>query len=337
MNRRDFAYSLAAASLGSMMSVSNEDITVKKALRLTIGDKVGLIAPAGQVSEERITKAHSRLQDYGLSVKEGRFIRAKYGYLAGTDAQRLEDFHEMYKDESVKAIWCIRGGYGCTRLLDRIDFKLIKKNPKILIGFSDITALLNAIFQKTGLIGFHGPVASSNDNPYTRKILRELIMFPRDGVSITPYIDEHSTYEAFTTLKGGKASGRAVGGNLSLLSAMTGTLYEIDFEDRIVFIEDVGEEPYRLDRMLTQLLCSGKLKKAKGIALGQFRGCDPDDPERSLSLMQVFADRLGDIACPVASGFNFGHIDHNFTFPIGGQVRLDFDSGKVDFLEKMVL
>lgn len=338
MKRRDFTYSLAAAGLASVVTVNSRPLVEsKKAFRLNVGDLVGLIAPAGLLDEERIEKAKARLKDYGFRTKEGTFIRAKNGYLAGTDAQRLHDLHSMYKDPKVKAIWCIRGGYGCTRLLENMDFQLIRKNPKVLIGFSDITALLNAIYQETGLIGFHGPVASSNDNAYSRQILRDLVMFPKENANASRFIDENGDYQEFKTIRGGKGSGIAVGGNLSLMAAMTGTPHEIDYTDKIVFIEDVGEEPYRIDRMLTQLLAGGKLGRANGIVLGQFRGCNPDNPERSLSLSQVLEDRLSSLGIPLASGFNFGHVDHNFTFPVGGRVSVDFDTGKINFLELMVL
>lgn len=337
MNRRDFTLSVAAAGIGSVLANNTNMKKTRKPMRLNMGDKIGLIAPAGILTQEKIDNSHKKLKEYGFRVKEGEFLRARNGYLAGTDDQRLADLHAMYADPEVRGIWCARGGYGCTRLLDKLNYKLIKKNPKVLIGYSDVTALLNGIYQKTGLIGFHGPVGASPDNEYSRSILRDQVMFPDKKVSIPVYSKEDAKYEPLHVFSGGSASGRAVGGNLSLMAAMAGTPYQIRCEGMIVFIEDVGEEPYRIDRMLTQLTSGTDLSKAAGIVLGQFRGCNPDHPERSLSLFQVLEDRLGSLGIPCIYGLNFGHVDHNFTFPVGGEVAVDFDNGMIQVLESVVI
>ncbi|MCL4105751.1 UNVERIFIED_CONTAM: hypothetical protein GTU68_028628 [Idotea baltica] len=337
MDRRKFNTSLLVAATAYKLG-SLEDFGRKKILapRLNPGDTIGIVSPAGVLTEEKIQTSIEKAISYGFKVKEGKYLREKHGYLAGRDEQRLEDFHAMYADPEVKGIWCARGGYGCTRILDKIDFKLIKKNPKVLIGYSDITALLNPIFQKTGIIGFHGPLGSSEDNAFSRTILRDLTMNVEKRISIEPFYPVDTKYDDVMTITNGMAEGIAVGGNLSLIAAMVGTDYEIKCKDRIVFIEDVGEEPYRIDRMLTQFIESSDIRKANGIVLGQFAGCNPDYPERSLSLIQVLKDRLGHLNIPCVYGLNFGHVAHNFTIPIGANLSVDFGSGKINVLDQTV-
>ncbi|WP_235298914.1 S66 peptidase family protein [Portibacter marinus] len=338
MDRRKFNTSLLAAAAAYNLS-SIEMPEVKRQIlpeRLHVGDVVGLVAPAGMMTEEKINHAVAKIESYGFRVKKGKYLDAQYGYLAGTDQQRIEDLHAMYRDDRVKGIWCARGGYGITRILDLIDYRLIRRNPKILIGFSDITALLNAIFQQTGIIGFHGPLGASDDNAYTREILRDLIMHPEKSVEIPLYLSKDEAYEPMQTFIQGEAKGIAVGGNLSLMAALAGTRYEIKCKNRIVFMEDVGEEPYRIDRMLTQLIHATDIGKAKGIVLGQFKGCHPSNPERSLSLLECLKDKLLPLEIPLVYGLNFGHVAHHFTFPIGGEVHVNFNSGIVKIIEQMV-
>ncbi|GLR15421.1 S66 peptidase family protein [Portibacter lacus] len=330
MNRRNFNASILAAA-AAYKFITVDDFGKKKILppRLNPGDLIGIISPAGVLTEEKIQTSIDKAISYGFRVKEGKYLRKKFGYLAGKDEQRLEDFHSMYSDPEVKGIWCARGGYGCTRILDKIDFRLIKKNPKVLIGYSDITALLNAIYQRTGIVGFHGPLGASEDNTFSRTILRDLTMNVEKRVTIEPFYPVDTSYDDVKSIIPGQATGIAVGGNLSLIAAMVGTPYEIKFKDKIVFIEDVGEEPYRIDRMLTQVVESSDIARARGIVLGQFSGCNPDNPERSLSLMQVLEDRLKSLNIPCVYGLNFGHVAHNFTIPIGANVNVDFRTGKI--------
>ncbi|MEL7123811.1 MAG: LD-carboxypeptidase, partial [Bacteroidota bacterium] len=249
----------------------------------------------------------------------------KNGYNAGTDQQRLDDLHSMFRDLNVKAVWCVRGGYGCTRLLPMIDYELIRNNPKILIGYSDITALCNIIFQKTGLVTFHGPVASSTFEDYSIKAIQKVLMEAKPmNIQLNNHPNKIPTVDCQPfTLKAGETSGVLAGGNLSLLAAMVGTPYEVDLNNKLVFIEEIGEKPYRIDRMLTQLRQSGSFKNVKGIVMGIFNDCNPEPEDESLSLKQCLVDRLKTIDVPIQYGYAFGHIRHQFVLPVGINAQLN--------------
>lgn len=306
--------------------------------RLKAGQTVGLIAPGSSISEEKLQKALSTIESLGLKAKYTPNILAKHGYLAGTDQQRLSDLHLMFSDKEVDAIWCIRGGYGCTRLLPKIDYKLIKKNPKILIGYSDITALIEAIHQKTGLVGFHGPVAVSEPTDYSMEYLKKVLFEANPIINIKNAEEHlHSTEKnyAIKVIQSGKAKGELIGGNLSLITAMLGTPFEPCVKNKLLFLEDIGEKPYRIDRMLTQLRQVVDLNKTAGIILGIFADCE--GKQNSLSLMETLEDRLGDLKVPVIYGMSFGHIDHQFTLPVGITAALDTKDASLQLLESAVI
>ncbi len=340
MNRRNFNTKLGWMAMGLLsnpgIKMAAAGKRVRKVKRLREGDTIGLIAPAGAISEVGVEKAILNIEALGFKLKEGKHLRGRYGYLAGKDEERLSDLHSMYIDPGVDGIWCVRGGYGCTRLLDQLDYSMIRKNAKALIGYSDITALLNAIYMHTGIIGFHGPVASSTSNVYNHLSFKGLIMNVSAQFEIEPYVKSDQEYQAFQVIKEGRGEGRLVGGNLSLLSSMAGTRHEVDFKDKLVLIEDIGEDPYRIDRMLTQLISGSNLRKARGILLGQFKGCEADDLEKSLSLIECLEDRIKPLQIPSALGYNFGHVDHNFTFPIGARASFNTNSPQLRILESAV-
>ena len=302
---------------------------------LSAGDTVGLITPSSSITEAKLEKAIANMKTLGLKVKLGKNIKAIHGFLAGTDQQRLDDLHAMFADDEVDGIWCIRGGYGLGRILPDIDYKLIKKNPKIIIGYSDITALLIAIHQKTGLIGFHGPLASSTFSDYTLKHVKNVLMHPKKHYTIG-YANENDDIEDISyrtkVIRHGKARGQLSGGNLTLLSSMAGTKFEWSAKNKLVFIEDIGEKPYRIDRMLTQLLQSADLHKAKGIILGVFEDCQAKEGSRSLSLMETLEDRLGHLEVPIIYGLSFGHIKNNFTLPVGMEAEMDTEKRTLTLL-----
>ena len=281
------------------------------------GDTVALIAPGSSIPEDKIQKAKSNLDSIGLKVSEGRFIREKYGYIAGKDHERIADIHWAFGDDKVDAVWCIRGGYGCTRLIPHLDYDLIKKNPKVLIGYSDITALHMAIYEKTGLTTFHGPVGSSEFTDFTKSYIQKVLFTSLAGQEIT-----HSNPEQIEVLDGGKATGKLIGGNLSLISAMCGTKYLPSAKGKIVLLEDIDEKPYRIDRMLVQLEQAWDLKKAKGILLGEFADCDSDS-DRSLTLQETLENHFKDCGIPVMYKIPLGHIDDQATYPIGIKVEMD--------------
>ncbi len=329
---------LANSIFSKNSSYSSGKKTIKPP-RLVKGDTVSVIAPASSATAESFEKTLQNLADLGLQTKVGKHARAVNGFLAGTDRERLEDFHQAFADKEVKAVWCVRGGYGASRFLPNLDFKLIERNPKILIGYSDITALHLAIHQNTGLVTFHGPVASSTFSDYAKNHVVNVLMnpFAPYKIKISPdnAAKESNLYKTELITKG-KCRGKLIGGNLSLLSALAGTPFALrNTKGKILFIEDVGEQPYRIDRMLTQLLQSVDFKQLAGIALGIFEDCNPKDVN-SQSLMDVLKDRLGNLGIPVIYGLSFGHIRDQFTLPVGIEAELDTENAAMTFLETSV-
>ena len=295
------------------------------------GDTVGLVTPSGPISQKRLDNAMLNMESLGLKAIYTDQVMAIDGYLAGSDESRLTELHEMFQNQKVDAIWCVRGGYGATRYLDQIDFDIIKNNPKPLIGYSDITALLNTIYQRTGNPCFHGPIAGSLFSEYTEKGLaplfsRKEVMFSLSANNVERG-NEESAYQ-YRVIVPGKIEGELCGGNLSLLAAMTGTAHAVDANGKVVFIEDVGEEPYRIDRMLTQLISAGFFNGVKGIILGVFADCEKVD-KNSWTLQETITERMKAIGVPCVYGFSFGHIKDQLTFPIGAKVNMDSVKGEL--------
>ncbi|MFD1138221.1 S66 peptidase family protein [Paenibacillus urinalis] len=288
---------------------------------LRMGDTVGIMAPASPGDSTRITKAADHLLRLGLQVQFGKTVYNEndYGYLAGTDEDRARELNDMFANPKIKAIVCARGGYGTARMSDLLDYELIRRHPKFFWGYSDVTFLHNAIFQRTGLITFHGPMltclAADFVDPLTLKGFDLLF-----GKDIPPYTEAISPLEV---LWPGTAEGVIVGGNLSLLVTTLGTPYEINTTGRLLLIEDIGEEPYRIDRMLNQLLQAGKLTEAAGIIVGDFHHCDPVKRELSLSLEEVIQHYIAKAGRPAMAGFRIGHCSPNIAIPLGHPAQLD--------------
>lgn len=336
MQRRKFIQksTLALGGLSLLSShvfASQIILGSNKASRLKSGDKVGVITPGSALKPEDFDRALENIRLLGLDPVPSTFANQRYGFLGGTDYQRLSDLHEVFKNDEIKGVVCARGGYGSARIISNIDYSIIRRNPKVIIGFSDITALLNAVYQKTGLICFHGPVGASEFTEFTKSEFQKIIM---NGDKLSLNADGYA-------IKEGKANGKLVGGNLSLITAMAGTRNEINFNGKIAFIEEVGESPYRIDRMLTQLIESGGLNNAKGIAFGSFAGCDvdPKDPEYEIKfkLNQVLANRCSRLSIPVYYGFDFGHVADNATIPVGLNVEFDASLGSIKSTESAVI
>jgi muramoyltetrapeptide carboxypeptidase len=326
----------------SSIAESNASGREKKKIRpkkLEKGSTIGLITPASPISEEKFRKAIQNIENLGFKYKTGNHIFDKYGYLAGSDNDRINDLHMMFSDSEIDAIWCIRGGYGTTRIIDALDYNLIKNNPKIFIGFSDITAIHLAIMKKTGLITFHGPVAASEFTDYTTKCFVDLFLNDEKAIeNYVPDINNESEIYKPQSIVSGKMEGRLVGGNLTLLASLAGTPYQLNPENNIVFIEDIDERPYRIDRMLTQLLKTTNLSKASGILLGVFEGCEAKEEDKySLKILETLKDRLGDLGIPVFYGFSFGHIDNNCTIPVGCKAMFDTETQKLRIEEKIFI
>ncbi len=302
-----------------------------KAKPLKAGDVVGLIAPSSPVEEARVAKAKAALESFGLQVLVGETCYAKYGYLSGTDELRSSELNQMFSNSALAGIICLRGGYGIPRILDRIDYEMIRNNPKVFVGFSDITALHTAIQQQTGLITFHGPMANSmidNFSEYSRKSWEQVLFGKQEkGLLANP------TGEILEGWRAGRAKGRLCGGNLSLIADTMGTPYELDTAGKILFIEEIGEAPYQIDRMLTELRLAGKLSEAAGIILGDFADCTPTKAGESLTLEEVFFDLLP-YDKPILRNLRAGHCDPHMTLPMGALYEIDGEQGILALLEE---
>ncbi len=340
IDRRGFARLVTlATAASSLRAASAPDVrgarltqprSVVKPKRLSAGDTVGLVLPASAVFEaDRITLAKEQLEAMGLKVQIGPHAYDRHGYFAGRDRDRADDLNRMFADDRIAGIVCYTGGWGSPRVLPYLDFELIARKPKVLIGYSDITALLNAIHQRTGLITFHGPLGGSTIEPYSLENFRRVVMTPEPaGVLALP--EKKATELVDRTnrvlrLAPGKASGRLAGGNLTLLAALMGTPYELQTEGAIVFAEDVREELYRVDRMLTQLALGGKFDRMAGFVFGRCSECNYTGP--SFSLEDILRDRFGSGPRPAISGLSFGHIEQKLTIPVGAMATLDADAG----------
>lgn len=323
-------------------AVASRTQSLIKPSRLRSGDLVGLIAPGGVVDDALIEKCVKNLESFGMRVKVSANIRAARGGYAGTVAQRVDDLHSMFLDREVKAIWTARGGSGCIHLLPKINYPLIRNHPKILVGYSDITALLLAIYRHAGLVTFHGPVASSAFSDYSVVHLKAVLMEPqpRFDINMSAQNAEKALQEpqfARRTIREGVATGRLLGGNLSVLSALIGTPYAAELKGAMLFLEEIGEAPYRVDRMLAQLSQSGGLKNTVGAMLGVFQKAVATDGEASLTLSEVLDDHFAQLKTPSVYGFSFGHIAQQFTIPIGVRARLDTANATLTLLESAVL
>jgi muramoyltetrapeptide carboxypeptidase len=349
MNRKKFITSLSVASVGAAIlnplviaknSWSDEPSVIKPP-RLKAGDKLAIVAPGSYISEEELQDSIKNLNQLGFETTYSEEILLQSGYFAGSDKDRAEDLMKKFYDKTVKGIVCARGGYGCSRILPMLDYDIIRSNPKVLIGYSDVTALLYGIYQKSGLISFHGPVGTSTFNDYSVNNFKRVLMNPeQSGLFKNSESGEDENVYGVTSIVNGKGKGRFVGGNLSIMVSLIGTEYDVDYSGKIIFIEEIGEEPYRVDRMLTQLIQAGKFDHAAGVMMGIFRNCEgkQKDPSFSITftLMEVLKDRLSSLKIPVVYGMSFGHVKDKFTIPFGSFAELDADKQTFTLLEKAV-
>jgi muramoyltetrapeptide carboxypeptidase len=310
--------------------------------RLAPGDTIALINPSGAVYERAPYRiATESLQALGFQVREAPHLRSRYGHLAGTDVQRASDVNAMFADGSVQALLALTGGSGGNRILPLLDYDLIRRHPKVLGGFSDITALINAVHARTGLITFHTPVASSEWNTFSVEHFRATLVDAQAMLLANPQDKDDNIVPRtarITTLRGGKARGRLVGGNLAVFSSMAGSPYWPSFDGAILFLEDVNEYIYRVDRMLSTLKLAGVLGRVAGVVLGAFTNCGPGDGNYgTLTLDEVFDDHFKPLNVPVYSGALFGHIKRKFTLPVGLEVEMDADAGTLRYLQAAVV
>jgi muramoyltetrapeptide carboxypeptidase len=308
-----------------------------KPSKLHSGDTIGVISPSSAPNDlSRVDKGVAYLERLGYRVEVGKNVGKKWGYLAGSDEERLDDLHAMFKNKDVKAIICLRGGYGSPRIIDKIDYKLIKKNPKIFVGYSDITAIQLAIYKKTGLVTFAGPMLAVdlwNDiNRYSEEFFWRLLTSTKKLGRL-----EFPNEAKLGKITKGKMEGKILGGNLTLITAIMGSALLPSFSDSVLLLEDVDENPYRLDRMLNQLRLAGVFEQAKGVLLGAFTDCENKDPEDpSLTVAEVFNSYFSQLKIPVVSNFQHGHIKEKITVPYGIEIKVNSDKNHIEYLESAV-
>jgi muramoyltetrapeptide carboxypeptidase len=306
---------------------------MRRALPLREGSRISLVAPAGPLAPGAVDRAVERVHGWGWVPLVGDHSRGRHGYLAGTDEQRAADFNAALRSTDNDAIWCLRGGYGTMRIIDRLDWWALSERPRPLIGFSDNTALHLAA-QRAGVVSFHGPHPAAEDLPvFAEQCLLEALT---GSVTTAPLPFPAGGPDRGVTLTGGIAEGPLVGGNLSLIAATLGTPYEIRAAGAILFLEEVGEPAYRIDRLLSQLRLAGVLRSVAGVVVGAFSECPDEHSDETPAAEEVLLDRLQDLEVPVALGFPFGHVPESWTIPMGVRARLNADAGTLSLLENGV-
>jgi muramoyltetrapeptide carboxypeptidase len=339
MKRKKFilnaaALALGAYSLSSLQNEENKTIFTIKPKGLIKGDLIGITAPAGCIwNKAHVSKIEEILNGLGFRTTLGKTLLARVGYLAGSDKMRASELMEMFENKSIRGILTMRGGWGCARILDLLDYESIKVNPKVVMGFSDITSLLNAIYSKSGLITYHGPCGYSSWGDFsTQHVINALVKgIPFIMKNPADYQDDLKVWSP------GKAQGKLVGGNLTVVVSMLGTDYEPHWKGKILFLEEIGEEPYRVDRMLWQMKQAGVFDQINGLVIGSFRKCEPEEPEKSFTLDQIFEQHFSEAKFPVYQGASFGHIAPKFTLPIGLKSEMDTTTFSIRTLEKSVI
>ena len=338
------------AGLGALMAAQPLIVSgvgaaepARQSPRLKPGDTVGLIEPAsasdGALDIQLVEEVVAAL---GLKSKRGANLLKRDGYLAGTDRERAADVNAMFADPEVRLILAVRGGWGCARILPYLDWKVIRANPKLLMGYSDITALHLAIQARAGFITLHGPNGGSAWGKASVESFKDIAFegamptFANPMASVDRLVQRRWRTE---TITGGKARGRLLGGNLTVLTALTGTSYMPDFKGAILFIEDIDEAEYRIDRMLTQLGQAGILKGLKGAVFGQCNNCVTAGPAGpgGFTLGQILKHHLGGLGIPAYQGAFFGHMADQFTIPVGAEAEIDADAGALRLLEAAVI
>ena len=309
-----------------------------KPKKLAKGDLIGIISPASNPDDlSKIDKGVQYLEKLGYNVEVGKNVGQKRGYLAGDDKQRLDDLHSMFKNKHVKAIINVRGGYGSGRLLDKINFNLIRKNPKIFVGYSDITALQMAMLKKAGLVTFAGPMLAvdfhGKINSYTEENFWKLLTSTKKIGKL-----KNPEKESFYVLNKGRGEGKLVGGNLALITSLLGTDYQPNFKNTILMVEEIGEVPYRIDRMFNQLKLAKVFNQVNGIILGRFVDCyETDTDTETLTLNEIIEDYLADLKMPILYNFKHGHVKQNMTVPFGVNCKLNSSRKFVEITESAVI
>ncbi len=340
-SRRHFLKSGSILGLGSIVfSQTNfkalDFRSVNSAIKpkkLDKGDKIAITAPGGAIWDQKdVIRFEQLLKSMGYLVVLGETLTKKKGYLAGTDDERANELMSFFADPSINGIIAMRGGWGCARLLDKLDYSVIQENPKVLMGFSDISSLLNAIYIKTGLVTFHGLVGVNSWNEFSTDIFNRVVC---KGESCS-FPMEQTLSKNFVTINKGKAQGKLFGGNLSVISGMLGSSYFDLPENSILFLEETNEEPYAVDRMLTHLKLAKIYDKLNGVVFGQCSKCLAENPAESMSTIDVIRDHFSELKIPVSYGSPIGHVASKWTLPIGVDVEMDAVTGSLVLLESAV-
>lgn len=348
MHRRTF---LAAATAPLLLPTAGLGLRAPHALqtpgvtrppRLKPGDMVGLVTPAtAMYQQEEVDIARESLEGLGLKVELGRHIRDRHGSLGGQDRDRAADINRFFADRNIKAVLPTRGGWGTSRLLPLLDFDAIRRNPKVLMGYSDITALLNGIHARTGLVTFHGPNAGGRWDEFSVDYVRRVLF----GAEAVTFENPKGTSDRnvltqvenrIRTITPGQATGTLLGGNLTVLTAILGSPYVPSFDDAILFLEDVGEDWYRVDRMMTSLKLAGILDRIRGFIFGTCSECGPGEGFASLTPEEIFRDHVEPLRVPAWSGAMIGHSQPQWTLPVGARVTIDASRGTVTMAEPAV-
>ncbi|MBA2613432.1 MAG: LD-carboxypeptidase [Bacteroidetes bacterium] len=336
-SRRNFIKTTGLIGASALLTPANAinqlpEVTAQKIKppALKAGDTVAITSPAGAVWDaDQIETFSTILKSFGFTVVTGKTLKEKFGYFAGTDELRANELNEFFADKKIKGIFCMKGGWGCARILDKLDYKMIEKNPKVLIGFSDISALLLAITAKTGLITFHGPVGNSGWNDFTKNVFTNVVMNNKKF----NFPENPANEDKPVLINSGKVSGELVGGNLTVLSALIGSVYLPAWKNKILFLEEAKEEPYSIDRMLTQLKLSGVLNSISGFVFGKCAKCLAEEPLKAFTFHEVIMQHIKPLGIPAFYGAMIGHIENKLTVPLGILATLDADKGII-FLEE---
>jgi muramoyltetrapeptide carboxypeptidase len=313
----------------------------RKPPRLRAGDTVGLIEPAGFTDDEfDLQLVIDTVKAMGFVPKPAKHLAERYGYLAGKDEARAADLNAMFADDGVRAVFAVRGGWGCARILPYLDWRTIRANPKLLVGFSDITALHLAFATRAGFTTIHGPNAGSSWGKLSWDAFRAIAFDGATPIYRTPEGSDDRLVQrsgGIRTFRPGKAAGRLLGGNLTVLAALMGTPYLPDFDGAILFVEDVSEAEYRIDRMLTQLALSGILRRVAGVVFGQCTDCRSSGPSYGgFTLSEVLKQHLEPLGVPAFQGALIGHIPNQFSIPVGIRAEIDATAGTITILESAV-
>lgn len=338
-DRRTALLGLGALPLAGSAALSGSP-PPRRPVRLKPGDTVALIEPAG-FTEDRfdLDQILATIRAMGLVPKPAPHVMKRYGYLAGTDKDRAADVNAVYADKEVRAVFAVRGGWGCARILPYLDFDVIRANPKLLVGFSDVTALHLAFADRTGCPTIHGPGAANSWGALSWDSFRRLVFLGETPTWRSPAAaeDRLAPRKPIRTFRAGKASGRLLGGNLTVLASLVGTPYLPDFSAAILFLEETGEAEYRVDRMLTQLGLAGVLGKLAGVVFGQCTRCTGQEPNYSgFTLSEVLDHHLAPLGVPAFQGALIGHIANQVSMPVGLRAEIDAGEGTIRMLEPVV-